>query len=224
MTRGPGRHSERNFRAAEQHYNAAEWPTDAERGSVPLCRHQILNWFYGLNRSEDSKPTGSLGPASQKQLVWTSTKLANRRTGVLDWLAYCRRLCCSSRQSGRCTDVSVGQSSGNCHIPNHWSTSLPWDESEAVRASAVTTRETSWFLQSRNSRADKGTWDGVVKGMVLCLANLHVCRMQTSAWMPHASTGLPHCQVWSAQRLSPRHRETATRTASLSILLLLDVS
>jgi len=27
MTRGPGRHSERNFRAAEQHYNAAEWPT-----------------------------------------------------------------------------------------------------------------------------------------------------------------------------------------------------
>jgi len=23
MTRGPGRHSERNFRAAEQHYNAA---------------------------------------------------------------------------------------------------------------------------------------------------------------------------------------------------------
>ena len=41
MTRGPGRHSERNFRAAEQHYNAAEWPTDAERGNVPLCRHQI---------------------------------------------------------------------------------------------------------------------------------------------------------------------------------------
>jgi len=28
MTRGPGRHSELNFRAAEQHYNAAEWPTD----------------------------------------------------------------------------------------------------------------------------------------------------------------------------------------------------
>ena len=26
MTRGPGRHFERNFRAAEQHYNAAEWP------------------------------------------------------------------------------------------------------------------------------------------------------------------------------------------------------
>ena len=25
MTRGPGRHSERNFRAAEQHYNAAEY-------------------------------------------------------------------------------------------------------------------------------------------------------------------------------------------------------
>jgi len=24
MTRGPGRYSERNFRAAEQHYNAAE--------------------------------------------------------------------------------------------------------------------------------------------------------------------------------------------------------
>ena len=45
MTRGPGRHSERNFRAAEQYYNAAEWPTDAERGNVPLCRHQILNWF-----------------------------------------------------------------------------------------------------------------------------------------------------------------------------------
>ena len=39
MTRGPGRHSERNFRAAEQYYNAAEWPTDAERGNVPLCRH-----------------------------------------------------------------------------------------------------------------------------------------------------------------------------------------
>ena len=166
MTRGPGRHSERNFRAAEQHYNAAEWPTDAERGSVPLCRHQILNWFYGLNRSEDSKPTGSLGPASQKQLVWTSTKLANRRTGVLDWLAYCRRLCCSSRQSGRCTDVSVGQSSGNCHVPDQWPTSLPWNESEAVRASAVTTRETSWFLQSWNSRGDKCTWDGVIKGVV----------------------------------------------------------
>ena len=46
MTRGPGRHSERNFRAVEQHYNAAEWPTDAERGNVPLCRHQTLNWFY----------------------------------------------------------------------------------------------------------------------------------------------------------------------------------
>jgi len=29
MTRGPGRHSERNFCAAEQHYNAGEWPTDA---------------------------------------------------------------------------------------------------------------------------------------------------------------------------------------------------
>ena len=42
MTRGPGRHSERNFRAAEQHYNAAEWPTNAERGNVPLCRHQII--------------------------------------------------------------------------------------------------------------------------------------------------------------------------------------
>ena len=42
MTRGPGRHYERNFRAAKQHYNAAEWPTDAERGNVPLCRHQII--------------------------------------------------------------------------------------------------------------------------------------------------------------------------------------
>jgi len=69
MPRGPGRHSERNFRAAEQHYNAAEWPTDAERGNVSLCRHQILNWSYGPNRSEDLKPTGSLGPASQKQLL-----------------------------------------------------------------------------------------------------------------------------------------------------------
>ena len=29
MTRGPGRHSERNFRAAEQHYNAAEFITNA---------------------------------------------------------------------------------------------------------------------------------------------------------------------------------------------------
>ena len=104
MTRGPGRHSERNFRAAEQHYNAAEWPTDAERGNVTLCRHQILNWFYGPNRSEDLKPTGSLGPASQKQLVRTSTKLANRRTSLTiiiiiiilnivvfydDWLKFC---------------------------------------------------------------------------------------------------------------------------------------
>jgi len=42
MTRGPGRHSERNFLAAEQHYNAAEWPTDAERGNVPLCRIIII--------------------------------------------------------------------------------------------------------------------------------------------------------------------------------------
>ena len=36
MTRGPGRHSGQNFRTAEQHYNAAEWPTDAERGNISL--------------------------------------------------------------------------------------------------------------------------------------------------------------------------------------------
>ena len=30
MTRGPGRHSERNFHAADRYYNAVEWPTDAD--------------------------------------------------------------------------------------------------------------------------------------------------------------------------------------------------
>ena len=88
MTRGPGRHSERNFRAAEQHYNAAEWPTDAERGNVRLCRHQILNWFYGPNHLEDLKPAGSLGPASQKQLVQTSTKLADQRNYYYYYFIY----------------------------------------------------------------------------------------------------------------------------------------
>ena len=48
MTRGPGRHSERNFRAAEQHYNAAEWPTDAERGNVIIIIIIIIFFCFIL--------------------------------------------------------------------------------------------------------------------------------------------------------------------------------
>jgi len=42
MTRGPGRHSERNFRAAEQHYNAAEWPTCGKC----VCSIQFQSFFH----------------------------------------------------------------------------------------------------------------------------------------------------------------------------------
>ena len=40
MTRGPGRHSEQNFRAAEQHYNAAE------------CYYYYYYYYYYINRTQ----------------------------------------------------------------------------------------------------------------------------------------------------------------------------
>jgi len=49
MTRGPDRHSERNFRAAEQHYNAAEWPTDAKRVIIIII---IIILFFTLGSKD----------------------------------------------------------------------------------------------------------------------------------------------------------------------------
>jgi len=77
MTRGPGRHSERNFQAAERHYNAVEY---AEKGNILSVITRYRTDF--TDSSGDLKPTGSLGPASQKQLVGTNTKLTNRRTSL----------------------------------------------------------------------------------------------------------------------------------------------
>jgi len=49
MTRGPGRHSEQNFRASEQHYNAAERrQTLKEEMSLSLCRHDVTRYWTDL--------------------------------------------------------------------------------------------------------------------------------------------------------------------------------
>jgi len=48
------------------------------------------------------------------------------------------------------SEIRIGQSSGNCHVPNQWPIPLPWNQSEATRTSAVTPTQTGWLFQSWN--------------------------------------------------------------------------
>ena len=173
--------------------------TSVIRRPMQLCQKD-LTWIVYWPKSFDSN--------------WNKNKRVSEAE-ILVHFPTCGHFLYSARSESRGCQVSVRQSVRDGHIPGNRSTGLSRDWSNAIGPLSVGSAEARWFLDSR----DAGSGERVVHQIVKCVMATHpsgglVARKGVSSGDVNQLAARAH--VCGTQRLTPRRRPTATRTASSS--------